>query len=154
MMISSPRRHRFLLLLPLLALAVVPFAVAADVDPISARQDEMEGIGDAMKALSGIAKKQAPFDAAVVRKHAEAIAGHLDRAKGLFPAGSDKGGMETWAKPEIWSDRAGFDAKLQAAHEAALALAGVVDEAAYPQALGKLGSTCKGCHESFRRPKE
>lgn len=154
MMISSARRKPFLLLLPLLALAVVPFAVAADADPISARQDEMEGVGDAMKALSGIAKKQAPFDAAVVKKNAEAIAAHLDKAKGLFPAGSEKGGMETWAKPEIWSNRADFDAKMQAAHEAALALAAVADEAAYPQALGKLGSTCKGCHESFRRPKE
>ena len=153
-MISSSRRTPFLILLPLLALAVAPFAVAVDADPISARQDEMEGVLDAMKVLSGIAKKQAPFDAAVVKQNATAIAGHLAKAKDLFPAGSDKGGMETWAKPEIWSDRAGFDAKMQAGHDAALALAGVADEAAFPPAMGKLGNTCKSCHESFRRPKE
>lgn len=150
---SFSRRLPLLILLPLLALAVVPFAVAADADPISARQDEMEGVGDSMKALSGIAKKQTPFDAAVVKQHGEAIAAHLAKAKDLFPAGSDKGGMETWAKPEIWTNRADFDAKLQAAHDAALELSKVEQEAAFGAALGKLGNTCKGCHESFRRPK-
>lgn len=153
-MTSNFRRTPFLLALPLVALAVAPLAIAASNDPISDRQDEMEGIGDSMKALGGIARKQAPFDAAVVKKHAETIAGHLETAKGLFPAGSDKGGMETWAKPEIWTNRADFEAKLQAAHAAALDLAKVGDEAAYPAALGKLGNACKACHDSYRRPKE
>ena len=152
-MTLAPRRKPLPLALALLALATVPFARAADADPISDRPDEMEGVGDSMKALSGIAKKQAPFDAAVVKQHGEAIAAHLDKAKGLFPAGSDKGGMETWAKPEIWSNRADFEAKLQAAHGAALELAKVTEEAAFGPALGKLGSGCKSCHDSYRRPK-
>lgn len=153
-MISSPRRTALLLALPLLALAVVPFAVAADADPISTRQDEMEKVGNSMKTLSGMAKKLVPFDSEVVQKNAASIASHLETAEGLFPAGSDKGATETWAKPEIWSNRADFDAKMQAAHDAALELAKVGDEAAFLPAMGRLGNSCKGCHESFRRPKE
>jgi cytochrome c556 len=135
-------------------LALAGLAVAAESDPISDRQDEMEGSNKAMKTLSGIARKQAPFDAAVVQQNATAIASHLDTAKGLFPEGSDKGGMDTWAKPEIWTHRADFDTKLEAAHAAAVDLAKVADEAAYLPALGKLGNACKACHESYRRPKE
>lgn len=154
-MIRSSRRATLPILALLLAtLVLAGLAVAAERDPISDRQDEMEGIGDAMKALSGIARKQAPFDAAVVQKNATAIASHLDTAKGLFPEGSDKGGMDTWAKPEIWTHRADFDAKLEAAHAAAVELAQVADEAAYLPALGKLGNACKACHDSYRRPKE
>jgi cytochrome c556 len=138
----------------LLTLAVAPLAVATESDPIQARQDAMEGVGDAMKALSAIAKKQAPFDAAVVQKNAKTIAGHLESVQKLFPVGSDKGGIETWAKAEIWANRADFDAKLKSAHLAAIGLGEVGDEAAYMPALGKLGNACKACHESFRRPKE
>lgn len=138
----------------LLTLAVAPLAVATETDPIQARQDAMEGVGDAMKALSAIAKKQVPFDAAVVQKNAKTIAGHLESAQKLFPVGSDKGGIETWAKAEIWANRADFDAKMKSAHLAAIGLAEVGDEAAFMPALGKLGNACKACHEPFRRPKE
>jgi cytochrome c556 len=38
---------------------------------IRARQAAMEDVGDAIKVLAGIAKKQQPFDAAVVKKNAQ-----------------------------------------------------------------------------------
>lgn len=154
-MIRSTRRPSLpLLALLLIALGVTSVAVAAGGDPIKARQEAMEGVGESMKALSAIAKKQAPFAADTVQKHGASIAAHLETAAPLFPEGSAKGAVETWAKAEIWANKADFDVKMKAGHDAALELAKVGEEAAFMPALGKLGNTCKSCHESFRRPKE
>ena len=121
--------------------------------PVKARQSAMEAVGDAMKALAAIAKNEAPFDAGVVKKNAGTIADRLKAAAALFPAGSDKGEVETWAKPEIWSDRSGFESSLKTAQTAATALEAVTQEAAFRPALGELGTSCKACHEMYRRPK-
>ena len=90
----------------LLAASVIAFAAPAD-DPAKARHDAMEQVGDAMKGLGKMAKGQAPFDAAVVATNATTIKERLEQASKLFPPGSDTG--ETKAKPEVWSERAGFD---------------------------------------------
>jgi cytochrome c556 len=129
-------------------------AVAATAtEAIKARQEAMESVGDAMKALGAIAKGEAPFDAAVVKKNAATIAEHLKVAEPQFIPGSDKGDVETWAKPEIWSDPAMFGETMKKAQDAAEALQGVTEEAAYRPALGQLGQNCKNCHDMYRRPK-
>ena len=124
--------------------------VAADA--FQDRHMEMEQIGDAMKPLGAIAKKEAPFDAKVVKENATAIADHLKKAATLFPAGS--GGGESLAKPEIWTDAAGFGKAMKEAQAAATALQSVGDEAAYRPALGALGGACKNCHDKYRLPKK
>ena len=113
-----------------------------------------EGVGGAMQNLAAIAKKEAPFDAGVVKRNAGTIAEALKKSADLFPEGSDKGDVETWAKPEIWSDRADFEKKLETAEAEAVALQSVTVESAFPPALGKLGDACKACHQTYRRPKE
>jgi cytochrome c556 len=125
-------------------------ALAADA--FHERHMAMESVGDAMKALGAIAKKEAPFDAAVVKKNATTIADNLKKAATLFPAGS--GGGESKAKPEIWTDAAGFEKAMKDGHAAAVALQAVSDEGAYRPALGALGASCKGCHDKYRMPKE
>jgi cytochrome c556 len=110
----------------------------------------MEGINDAMKPLAAIAKKQAPFDAQVVKANATTVAGNLKKAHGLFPPGS--GGGESLAKPEIWTDREGFDQQMKDAQAAAVALQSVKDEAAFLPALRTLGGSCKSCHDMYRLP--
>lgn len=124
-----------------------PEAVAA----FTARHEAMERVGDAMKALGDIAKKQAPFDAAVVKKNATTIDESLAVASKHFTAGSEKAG-KTRAKAEIWTSRADFDRLLGEARSAAAALAKVGDEAAYRPALGALGQSCKSCHDMYRAP--
>jgi len=121
---------------------------------IKARHEAMEGIGSAMGPLAAIAKGEAPFDAAVVEKNAGAIAESLKKSATLFPEGSDKGEVETWAKAEIWTDFADFELKMDTARAEAEALQAVSEEAAFRPALGKLGSSCKSCHQTYRRPKQ
>jgi cytochrome c556 len=65
--------------------------------------------------------------------------------------------METRAKPEIWSDAAGFAGKLEtlaAATPALVAAAKTGNAGAIGAALGKVGKTCGGCHKPFRVPKK
>lgn len=136
------------------AIAAGLFASIAFADPIAQRQDAMEQVGDAMKTLAAIARKEQPFDAAVVKASGEKAAASFAAAKDLFPDGSDTGAKETWARADIWTDRATFDAGLNQAHEAAVAMAAVTEEAQFMPALQALGNSCKSCHDKFRRPKE
>lgn len=126
----------------------------SSTDAIKDRQQGMKDVGGAMQNLAAIAKKEAPFDAEVVKKNAGTITEALKKATGLFPEDSDKGDVETWAQPEIWSDRADFENKLETAEAEAVALQSVTVESAFPPALGKLGNACKACHQTYRRPKE
>jgi cytochrome c556 len=122
--------------------------------PIEDRQALMKGVGKAIGAIVAMAKKEAPFDAAVINTSATTISGNLEKVKDLFPDGSFEGPPETWAKPAIAEDRAGFDQARMKAHEAAVAMAAIAEESQLEAALGTLGDGCKGCHEKFRRPKE
>jgi cytochrome c556 len=123
-------------------------------DAIKDRQQAMKDVGGAMQNLAAIAKKEAPFDSGVVKSNAGTIADALKKAAALFPEGSDKGDVETWAMPDIWSDLADFEEKFRAAEAEAIALQSVTFESAFPPALGKLGNACKTCHQTYRRPKE
>ena len=138
-----------------LVVAVVVGGAAVAViaaDAFHDRHMAMEAVGDAMKPLGAMAKKAAPFDAAVVKANATTIADHLKMASTLFPAGS--GGGESRAKPEIWTDSAGFEKGMKDAQAAAVALQSVSDEAAFGPALGALGGNCKSCHDKYRIPKQ
>jgi cytochrome c556 len=138
------------------AAAVISITVAATTGTtaIKARQETMEEMGQAMKTLGAIAAKQAPFDTEVVTAEGKKITDHLKKAADLFPEGSDKGDVETWAKAEIWSDREAFEKGLKTTTAAAVALQSVAEEAAFTPALGALGNGCKTCHDMYRRPKK
>src|SRR5689334_4948996 len=129
-----------------LSLGAAAVGLAA-TDPIHDRVAAMKGVGDSMKALAAIAKKQAPFDAAVVKKNAATISTNLKTASGLFPEGSGVG--DTHAKPEVWTAPADFAKGFKDAIAAADALQSV-DEAGFGAALGTLGTSCKNCHDKYR----
>jgi cytochrome c556 len=118
--------------------------------PIHDRHELMEGVGDDAKAIGAATKTGKPADAV---KPAEAIAAALEKFPGMFPAGSES--PLSRAKPEIWTDKAKFDEKAKQGREAALALAATAKEGGdLKAASGKMFKTCKGCHESFRKPEE
>lgn len=121
-------------------------------DAAHERHEAMETVQESFKPLRAIAVKEAPFDAAVVKKNATTILEQLKAAHGMFPEGS--GGGDTRAKAEIWSDRAGFDQAMKDAQAAATAMAAVTEESAFVPAMKALGGTCKACHDKYRLPKQ
>ena len=146
----SRDRMRALVVVIVAALAV---GAASSTDTIKDRQQAMKDVGGAMQKLAAIAKNEVAFDTEVVRLNAGTIAEALKQSADLFPEGSEKGEVETWAQPEIWSNLADFAKKLEMAEAEAVALQSVDAEAAFRPALGKLGDTCKACHQTYRRPK-
>ena len=135
------------------ALVSIAVAGATGTKAIKERHEAMEEIRDSMMVLGAMAKKETPFDANAVQANAKTIEHELTKAAKLFPEGSDQGDVETWAKAEIWSDRANFDKILQNGIEAAVAMQSVEDEAAFMPALRALGNSCKTCHDKYRRPR-
>lgn len=113
-------------------------------------------IGWHLGPLGAMAKGEMPFDADKAKMNADAIAALARFPKNAFIDGSSSDDTNTRALPEIWLDRADFDAKMTAFEEAAQGLAtaaagGSMD--AIKPALGKLGSTCKECHKAYRAKK-
>ncbi|MBF0256277.1 MAG: cytochrome c [Gammaproteobacteria bacterium] len=91
-----------------------------------------------------------------VVKAANAIQAIANSGMGaLYLPGTDQG--TGWAKtrvrPELFSDREGVGKVAKAFNEEANAMAKVAasgDLAAIKQQFGKLGGTCKGCHDDYR----
>lgn len=122
-------------------------------DAIKYRQSVMFLQGQHMARLGAMANGRVPFDAAVAQENA-AILDAIDKMPfAAFIDGTDKG--NTRAKPEIWAERAKFDAaaaKLQdeVAKLTVAAKSGNFDQ--FKAAVGAVGGACKACHDSYQRP--
>jgi len=129
------------------------FAGAGD-DAVKGRQACMKAQGASMGVSMPIIKGEKPFDKAAIA----AAFGNVDKACAdwakFWAPGTDKGEtLESWAKPEIWTDGKGFEAAGRVWALAAQDVKGAADLAAFKAAMPALGDGCKGCHEKFRRPK-
>jgi cytochrome c556 len=144
----------------LFAAALLGFGATAVIagpmdDAIKARQGCMKANGAAMGTYVPIAKGEKEYDAAAVAAAVAATEAACAKWGESFPAGSEKGEtVETWAKAEAFSDKAGFEAAGGAYYQAFLKVKASTDKDSFMAAFGELGGTCKGCHEKFRRPKE
>jgi cytochrome c556 len=131
------------------------FAMAAGDDTIKARQACMKSQGAFMGVAVPIVKGEKPYDAEAIKTAFAGIDAACADWANFWTEDSMKGtSVETWAKPEIWSDKAGFEKAGGAAYEAGQALRAAADEASFKAAFGAFGGGCKGCHDGFRRPKE
>lgn len=115
------------------------------------RHELMETARDAAKAIGGMLKGEAPFDAAVVMESFAAWENVAAKAGDLFPEGSETG-YDTEAKETIWTDREGFDLALETFAEsvtnAVMAEPQNVEE--LNAAAGPVFKSCKSCHEDYR----
>jgi cytochrome c556 len=122
-------------------------------DMINARQAEMKVNMKAMKALVSMLKGETPYDTAAVQAAAKSMTDAQAEgvAKDVWNASSQTGAtVKSGAKPEIWTDGAGFTAAWKDLDTAVAALAASKDEAAFKAAFPAVGAACKGCHEKFR----
>lgn len=121
-------------------------------DAIKYRKASLTVMATHFGRVAAMANGRVPFNAQTAADNA-AIAENMSKLPWAgFTEGSGAG--DTKAKPEIWSDAAGFKAaseKMQGEMSkfAAAAKTGNVD--AIKAAAGAVGGTCKACHDNFRK---
>jgi cytochrome c556 len=149
------KRIQGLLIAGIMTAGVLTAGVAVAQDPlavIDARKTELKKAGGAMKAIGGFLKDGAGT-VADVQTNAAIIEGVSKAFPGWWPTGTAVGVGKSEAKPGIWENADDFKAKTVAFQTAAADLVKVAaggDKAAIGAALGKVGGTCKGCHETYR----
>ncbi len=120
---------------------------------IKDRQDFYKDLGKSMKGLFEELKSSSP-NVDEMKKFAANIDTAAPKIPTLFPAGTGpEAGVKTGAKAEIWQKPDEFKkdaADMAAAAHALNVAAQSGDIAAIKDAAGKLGETCKGCHQTFR----
>lgn len=113
------------------------------------RMEGMKSIGQSTKILGQMAKGELAFDAEVARAAAAEIARHAAETPALFEAREEDPKDE--AKPIIWEDFADFTAKAQDLEMVAKSLSETLStEEELRAGLGRIGGTCKACHEIYR----
>ena len=133
----------------------ITLAYASADDAIKGRQACMKAHGASMGVMVPMFKGEKPYDnAAIQAVLAKEEAACADWSK-FWGADTMKGETaETWAKPEIWSDAKGFETAGGNWYKAYTTIKATTDEAGFKATFPALGSSCQGCHEKFRRPKE
>jgi cytochrome c556 len=133
-------------------LAATPALASTPDRAIGYRQDVYGLIGWNFAALGEMVRGKRAWDGAEFARRAERVAQLSLMTDEAFPPGSDKGAT-TDAKPEIWTNRADFDAKMEDFRREAAALAAAAkggDEAAIKAQFAKTGGTCKACHDQYK----
>ena len=118
---------------------------------VSARQAGMDMSASSLTLLknastNGVPLKNLAFPAGGLAKWAVSL-------PALF-ADSTKGAKSD-AKAEVFTDRAGFNAKAQVyivATKTLAAAAAADDKPAFDAALASTGAACKGCHDAYKVP--
>ena len=99
-------------------------------------------------SLAAMAQDKKPFNKDEAARNADIVSMLATTPKGFFGPGTDK---DTKAKPEIWTNRADFDAKMDKFVQVARTLPqNVDDQAAVKKAVADTGAACKACHDDYR----
>lgn len=138
----------------LLLVGTTGFASAAD-EVILLRQALMNSNQEASKVIVAMLRKQIPFDASIAAAALSTVAHDNEIFPTLFPAGTEAPtdpANKTEAKPEVWSDMAGFQAlsEKMAKDAAAAAAAAAGDQQAFLAAFKTVSDNCNACHDKFR----
>lgn len=124
---------------------------------IQARQGNYRQIAAALKGIVDQTRVDSP-DLAQIRPRAALLADRSVRVLSWFPRGTGpEAGVRTRARPEIWTDAAGFRQRGAAFVVAARALnaaARAGDVGQVRTALRDVTRACSGCHDTFRAPEQ
>jgi cytochrome c556 len=128
------------------------FAQAKPETLVKQRQAAMTLQGKYFGPMAGMAQGKVPFDAKVVARNAGYLAALSHMPWDGFDASTQN--EKTQALPEIWKDAAKFKAAQEMLETASAKLVTVAaggDEAAIKAAIGDVGKSCGGCHNTFRQ---
>ena len=136
------------------ALASLPAAAQFQKpeDAVKYRKAAFTVMGAHFGRIGAMASGKAPFDAAAAAANAEIVATMSKLPYAGFIEGTATG--ETRAKPEIWTERAKFDAAASKMQEEVVKLnvaakSGNLDQ--IKVAFGAAGQSCKACHDNYRK---
>lgn len=149
--------RRTLLLAALIAIPLTAFAQeqappAAPTTPeefVKARQARMARGGGALAAMKQAADSGG--DLAALAPRIEWLTHWSEELPTMFPEGSNL--AASGALPEVWSDRAGFEAaagRFQTAVRGLAAPAAAGDRAAFLTAWTAVQAACGSCHDSYK----
>ena len=141
--------------------AIAALVLAAAAVPVLAQQMKAENQVKYRRAayqlmnlnfsnLDAMATDKKPFNRDEAARNAEFVALLATVPKGFFGEGTDK---DTRAKPEIWKNRAYFDAKMDKMAGEAAKLPAIVkagDMGAFKRQVHDLNEACKACHDEYR----
>ena len=120
---------------------------------IAERMAAMKNMSNELKAIEGLLAGNAPFNAAAVVQHANALHENCHRTTTLFPSGSID--HHSRALPAIWERPEEFQAAMQRLHNATetfVSTAALCERAVLAAPFEQIGKICSGCHETFRAP--
>ena len=142
-------------LLSTLVAALPVVAMAADAEHVvEARKGYFSLVALEFGPLAGMAKGELPYDAAAAKAHAaDLVALTKYDPSDLYAPGTSADDVKgTRAKAAIWTDTEAYKAKGTAFFEAIAALepAAGAGQKELAAAVGKVGGTCKSCHDDFR----
>jgi cytochrome c556 len=123
-------------------------------DAIKYRQSVFTVMVTHFSRIGAMANGRVPFDAAAAAANAEIVAAMSKLPYVAFIDGTAIGTGNTRAKPEIWTDRAKFDAGAARLQEETAKLSAAAKSGNLEQlkvAFGNVGLACKGCHDVFRK---
>jgi cytochrome c556 len=121
-------------------------------DIVEARQAAMMLSGVTMGSIKAAIDAGQPI--ASQRFATRALSRWAHAVPGAFPAGSGaEAGVRTTARPEVWSDRAGFEARAAdyaAAADRLAELAAGDDGPAFTAQLAVVRASCQSCHDGYK----
>lgn len=119
-------------------------------DAVKYRQSAMYVMANHFGRVAAMVQGKAPFDAAAAAANAEIVATMSKLPFAGFIEGSQV--ANTKAKPEVWTDRARFDAGAVKMQEATARLSAAAKSGSLDQikaAFGPAAQACKACHDDF-----
>lgn len=119
-------------------------------DAIKYRQSAFVVLASQFGRMQPTVKGQVPYDAAAIKANVALVQTLSTLPWGAF--GADTEGKSS-AKPEVWSDAAGFKAAQTKFESAIVKLSAAADSGDLDKlraAFGDVGASCKACHDSYR----
>jgi len=123
-------------------------------DAVKYRQSALFVMAQHFGRVAAMANGRVPYDAAVATQNAELVAEMSRLPWQGFGPGTDKPGIPTRAKPEVWTEDGKFRAaadqlQLETSKLVAAAKTSNVDN--LKQAFQATAAACKNCHDHFRK---
>jgi len=118
-------------------------------DAIKYRQSALTLVASHFGRMDGVVKGRTPYDVEQIKQNVALVSTLAQLPWAAFGKGTEGGG----ARPEVWSDNEGFQKAQQRLRSAVTELSAAADSGELGklrEAFGKVGASCKACHDVYR----